>query len=51
MEEQSRQEALRELEEVKKARVLALDALDIDIKQEVLKVIMHQKRHYVRPPL
>ena len=51
MEEQSRQDSLKELEEVKKARVLALDALDIDIKQEVLKVIMHQQRHYVRPPL
>ena len=51
MEEQHRQEALRELEEVKKARVLALDALDIDIKDQVLKVLMHQQRHFVKPPL
>ena len=51
MEEKTRQEALRELEEVKKARCLAMEALDINIRDEVLKVIMNQQRQYMRPPL
>ena len=51
MEEKTRQEALKELEEVKKARSLAMEALDINIRDEVLKVIMNQQRQYMRPPL
>ena len=49
MEEQKRQEALQELEEIRKNRSLAMD--DEDNKKEVLKVMLDKKRHYMKPPL
>ena len=49
MEEQKRQEALKELEEIRKNRNLAME--DADNKKEVLKVMLDKKRHYMKPPL
>ena len=51
LEEQKREEAIKELEEVKKARQLAMEALDMNVKEELLKVIIHNRRQYLRPPL
>lgn len=48
MEEQKRQEALKELEEIRKNRNLKMD--DEDSKKEVLKVMLTKKRHYMKPP-
>jgi len=50
LEEQKREEAIKELEEVKKARHLAMEALDMNVKEELLKVIIHNRRQYLRPP-
>ena len=49
MEEQKRQEALQELEEIRKNRNSTME--DTDIKNEVLKVMLAKKRHYLKPPL
>ena len=49
MEEQKRQEALKELEEIRKNRNLKMD--DEDSNKEVLKVMLDKKRHYMKPPL
>ena len=49
MEEQKRQEALQELEEIRKNRNSTME--DADIKNEVLKVMLAKKRHYLKPPL
>ena len=51
MEEQKRLEAQKELEEIKRSRTLALDALDIQFNEETLKVILSKQRHYLKPPL
>ena len=46
LQEQSKQEALRELEEVKKNRNLAMVDLDVDedIREKVFKVIIRKQR-------
>ena len=49
MEEQKRQEALQELEEIRKNRNSSME--DTDIKNKVLKVMLAKKRHYMKPPL
>ena len=51
IEEQHREEAIKELEEVKKARHLAMEALDMSVQEELLKVIIHNQRQYLRLPL
>ena len=51
IEEQHREEAIKELEEVKKARHLAMEALDMGVQEELLKVIIHNQRQYLRLPL
>ena len=51
IEEQHREEAIKELEEVKKARLLAMEALDMSVQEELLKVIIHNQRQYLRLPL
>ena len=49
MQEQKRQEALQELEEIRKNRNLTME--DADNKNEDLKVMLAKKRHYMKPPL
>ena len=51
MEEQKRQEALQELEEIRRNRNATVETFDTDIKKEVLKVMLAKKRHYMKPPL
>ena len=51
MEEQKRMEAQKELEEIKRSRNLALDALDIQFNEETLKVILSKQRQYLKAPL
>ena len=46
MEVQKRQEALKEIEEIRKNRSLTME----DIKNEDLKVMLAKKRHYMKPP-
>ena len=51
MEDQKRQEALQELEEIRKKGKLAIEIFDEDRKKEVLEVMLAKKRHYMKPPL
>ena len=51
MEDQKRQEALQELEEIRKKGKLAIEIFDEDRKKEVLEVMLAKKRHYMKLPL
>ena len=51
MENQKRQEALQELEEIRKKRKSAIETFDEDRKKEVLEVMLAKKRHYMKLPL
>ena len=51
MENQKRQEALQELEEIRKKRKSAIETFDEDRKKEVLEVMLVKKRQYMKPPL
>ena len=50
MEDQKRQEALQELEEIRKKGKLAIEIFDED-RKKVLEVMLAKKRHYMKPPL
>lgn len=51
IENQKRQEALQELEEIRKKRKSAIETFDEDRKKEVLEVMLAKKRHYMKLPL
>ena len=51
IENQKRQEALQELEIIRKKRKSAIETFDEDRKKEVLEVMLAKKRHYMKLPL